>query len=198
MRGGAALVVYAHPDPESFTAVVRDRVVEALTARGHTVDLLDLYAERFDPVFTLTDLRAHDTHTSPGGVPDVHAARLVRTRTVVFVYPTWYGGPPAILKGWIDRVFTPGVAYHLPAGATRVHAGLHNVRRLVIVTTHGSSKWVNVLGGEPGKRTIFRTLRVLCHPLTRCRWIALYDVDRADDGARAAFLDRVGRRVSRI
>jgi putative NADPH-quinone reductase len=90
-----------------------------------------------------------------------------------------------MLKGWIDRVFTPGVP-------------IRNVHRLVVVTTHGSTKRVNAIGGEPGKRMIFRTLRVLCHPLARSRWIALYDIDRAGADDRAAFLARVERRLTRV
>jgi putative NADPH-quinone reductase len=179
------LVVYAHPDPDSFCAHVFDRVVATLTARGHSLDVIDLYAAAFDPAFNVEDLSAHDNHTQPTGVVAEHVARLRRARVVVFVYPTWYGGPPAMLKGWIDRVFTPGVP-------------LRNIRRLVVVTTHGSSKVVNAIGGEPGKRMIFRTLRVLCHPLARSRWIALYDTDRATDGDRAAFLTEVDRRLSAI
>ena len=155
-RRAPVLVVYAHPDPVSFTAEVRDRVVSTLTRRGQTVDVLDLYGEAFDPVFNVDDLRAHDDHLPPSGVVAEHVERLHRAGTIVFVYPTWYGGPPAMLKGWIDRVFTLGVP-------------LRNIRRLVVVTSHGSSKGVNALGGEPGKRMIFRTLRVLSHPLARSR-----------------------------
>jgi len=179
------LVVYSHPDPESFTASVRDRVVATLARQGSTVDLLDLYGEGFDPVFTVDDLRRHDEHLAPQGVIAEHVVRLHRARAVVFVYPTWYGSPPAMLKGWIDRVFTLGVP-------------LRNIRRLVVVTTHGSSKSVNAIGGEPGKRMIFRTLRVLCHPLARPRWIALYGIDRASDADCAAFLERVERRLSGV
>jgi NAD(P)H dehydrogenase (quinone) len=178
-----ALVVYTHPDPTSFTATVRDRVVSTLTRGGGTAEVLDLYAGAFDPVFTGEDLRRHDEHLPATGIIAEHVEVLRRARVVVFVYPTWYGGPPAMLKGWIDRVFTLG----LP---------LHNIRRLVVVTTHGSPKRVNVLGGEPGKRMIFRTLRVLCHPFARSRWIALYGIDRSSDGERAAFLERVERRLS--
>ncbi|MDQ1425998.1 MAG: hypothetical protein QOD72_3496 [Acidimicrobiaceae bacterium] len=179
------LVVYAHPDPASFNGVVRERVIATLARPGRTIDVIDLYGDAFDPIFNVGDLRAHDDHLAPSGVVAAHVERLRRAGVLVFVYPTWYGGPPAMLKGWIDRVFTLG----LP---------LHNIRRLVVVTTHGSSKGVNALGGEPGKRMIFRTLRVLCHPLTRSRWIALYGIDRASDDDRAAFLARVERRLSRF
>ena len=60
-----------------------------------------------------------------------------------------------------------------------------------VITTYGSSRWVNAIEGEPGKRLVKRWLRVLCHPLARSRWLALYDMDRTTTAARAAFLERV-------
>jgi putative NADPH-quinone reductase len=184
-RRAPVLVVYAHPDPDSFIAAVRDRVVATLAQRGRSVDVLDLYGEAFDPVFNVDDVRAHHDHLPPTGVLAEHVERVCRVRVIVFVYPTWYGGPPAMLKGWIDRVITPA-------------APLHNIHRLVVVVSHGSSKAVNALGGEPGKRMIFRTLRALCHPLARSRWIALYGIDRASAADREAFMARVERRLSRV
>jgi NAD(P)H dehydrogenase (quinone) len=67
-----------------------------------------------------------------------------------------------------------------------------------VVTTHGSPKWVNMLQGEPGKRIYGRHVRSLCSPQARVRWIALYGIDRCDDAARAAFLDRVSEAMRRL
>ena len=103
-----------------------------------------------------------------------------------------------MLKGWIDRVWVAGVAYELPPGANRIRPLLTNIRRLVAVTTHGSSKFVNALEGEGGKRVLTRSLRVLCNRRARTSWIALYAVDRADDAKRAAFLDRVEQRMRKL
>jgi putative NADPH-quinone reductase len=186
------LVVHCHPDPTSFTATARDRAVAALRRRGDEVRVTDLYASHFDPVLTPLE-RAR--HLEPGPDPSVanHAADLQWCERLVLVYPTWWSGQPAMLKGWIDRVWVRDVAFDLPSDSNRVHARLHNVRRIVAVTTHGSSKWVNALEGEVGKRMMTRTLRAVCHPLTRTTWIALYGIDTASAKKRAAFLDRVDR-----
>ena len=188
------LVVHCHPDPESFTAATRDRAVEALRRGGHEVRLTDLYADGFDPVFSAEE-RAR--HREPGPDPSVagHAGDLQWCEQLVLVYPTWWSGQPAMLKGWIDRVWVNDVAFDLPPQSNRVHARLHNVRRIVAITTHGSSKFVNALEGEVGKRTITRTLRAVCHPLVRTSWIAMYGVDTSSDEARRAFLDRIERRL---
>ena len=188
------LVVHCHPDPESFTAAIRDRAVEALRHRGDEVRITDLYADGFDPVLSAEE-RAR--HLEPGPDPAMagHAADLQWCEQVVLVYPTWWSGQPAMLKGWIDRVWVNEVAFELPPQSNRVHAGLRNVRRIVAITTHGSSKLVNALEGEAGKRTVTRTLRAVCHPLTRTSWIAMYGVDTSTDAARRAFLARVERRL---
>jgi len=188
----STLVVYCHPDPASFTAATRDRVLAALAARGDDVRLTDLYADGFDPLFTAAERERHLQH---GPDPSVarHAEDLQWCRQLVLVYPSWWSGQPAMLKGWVDRVWVSGVAWDLPAGANRIRARLRNVRRIVAVTSHGSSKLTNALEGEAGKRLVTRTLRAMCHPLTRTKWIAFYDIDRASDDRRRAFLDRVER-----
>jgi NAD(P)H dehydrogenase (quinone) len=184
------LVVHCHPNPASLTAAARDRAVDALRARGHDVRVTELYECGFDPVLSAGE---RERHLEPGPDPSVadHAADLQWCEHLVLVYPTWWSGQPAMLKGWIDRVWVRDVAFDLPSESNRIHARLRNLRRLTVVTTHGSSKLVNALQGEAGKRMVTRTLRAVCHPLARTRWVALYGVDTASAQRRAAFLDRV-------
>jgi len=191
-------VVFAHPVADSYGAALRNTVVSALEEAGHAVDLLDLYAEGFDPVLSR---QAHALHRAgPETKPEIaaQASSVQEADALVFVYPTWWGGQPAMLKGWFDRVLVEGVAYTLPDGATRVRPKLLRVRRLVVITTHGSTKWINALQGEPGKRVILRGVRSLCHPLARGRWLALYGMDQADDTKRRRFLRRVERHMTRL
>jgi NAD(P)H dehydrogenase (quinone) len=186
------LVVYCHPDPASFTAAVRLRVVGALRRRGDDVRVHDLYADGFDPVFSSAE-RAH--HLDPGPHPSVarYAEDLRWCRQLVLVYPTWWSGPPAMLKGWIERVWVDDVAWHLPPGSNRLRGRLRNIRRIVTVTSHGSGRFTNALEGDVGKHLVGRMLRALCHPLARTKWIALYGIDTAPADARGAFLERVER-----
>jgi putative NADPH-quinone reductase len=191
------LVVHCHPDPESLVSAAKDRAVSALGDAGHDVVVADLHAEGFDPLLDLDEWRAHAHEHTPDGSLAGHADHLRWADTIVFTYPTWFGGQPAMLKGWLDRVCTNGVAYRLPPGKAHIRGLLRNIRRIVVITSHGSSKWVNGLEGEPGKRVLRRGFRSLCHPLARTRWIALYGVDRAAPAARTQWLDRVARAVTR-
>lgn len=192
-----ALVVAAHPDPESFGGAVRERVLRGLEAGGHEVRLIDLYAEDFDPRLTAHERRHHLSPPDTKPAIAAHAEALRWCEALVLVYPTWWGNQPAILKGWFDRVWVEGVAYTLPPGGDRIRPLLRNVRRLVVVTTHGSPKGTNALQGEPGKRIVLRGLRLLCHPRCRSRWVSLYGLDASTAEDRAAFLDRVERRLRR-
>lgn len=186
-------VVYCHPLSGSFIAAARDRVLAGLSAAGHDVRVTDLYAEGFRPELSAWE-RTHHLDP-PDSKPEIvsYAENLRWCHTLVLVYPTWWSGQPAMMKGWIDRVWIAGVAYELPANGNRIRPLLSNIRRLVVVTTHGSSKWINAAQGEGGKRVVTRALRVLCHRMARTKWIALYGIDRASDTDRSRFLDRVER-----
>jgi len=192
-----ALVVHCHPLDDSLVAAARNRVLAGLDSGGAEVRHTDLYAIGFEPDFTAED---HANHLVAGADPSLanHVADLQWCDMLVLVYPTWWSGQPAMLKGWIDRVWVKGVAWDLPEGANRLRPLLSNVRRIVVVTTHGSSKLVNALEGESGKRTVTRSLRTMCHPFTRTNWLAMYGVDTAPAERRTAFLDRVERRLARL
>ncbi len=158
-------LVGAHPVPESYNMALRARALATLEAAGHDVDLLDLCA----------DAR-----------PDQHRSRLDRAEAVVLVYPTWWGGPPAVMKDWIDRCWPE-------PGNPTAPGRLDNLARLAVVTTHGSGRLRNGVQGEPGRRLIGRGLRSCCRRGTRVEWIAMYDMDRSTPEKRRAFLDRVER-----
>jgi putative NADPH-quinone reductase len=191
------LVVYCHPVPTSFVASVRDRVLGALDRPGRVTRVTDLYADGFDPCFDAHDLQ---THLEPGVAPALqrYADDLRWCDVLVLVYPTWWSGQPAMLKGWIDRVWANGVAWVLPEGTDRIRPLLRNVRRIVVVTTHGSSKLINSLQGEGGKRVVTRALRSLCGRRCRTTWVAMYGVDTSTAEQRQAFLNRVERRLGAL
>lgn len=193
-------VVYCHPLHDSFVAEVHRRALAALHSAGHEVRTTDLYAEGFRPELS----RAEHAHhlDPPERTPEVddltaHFDNLRWCDHLVLVYPTWWSGQPAMLKGWVDRVWAYGVAFDLPEGAARITPLLANLRTITAVTVHGSSKITNVVEGESGKRVATRALRVLCSRRCRTRWIAFYKIDRSTQQSRSAFLERVGRRMSR-
>jgi len=108
-----ALIVVAHPDPNSFSHSIAAEIAEglALSDPGDTFEIADIAAEAFDPRFTATDLAVHRREVPPSADVAAEQARIDRADTLVLVYPVYWWSMPALLKGWIDRVFANGWAY---------------------------------------------------------------------------------------
>ncbi|MBL8562927.1 MAG: NAD(P)H-dependent oxidoreductase [Gemmobacter sp.] len=193
------LVLYCHPEPHSFCAAIRDRVLDVLAAQGAEIRLTDLYAEGFDPVLRSPDLaRYAEVPGNAAGVAE-HAANLLWCDRLVLIHPTWWGGLPAMLKGWMDRVLLPGIAFHLPDGpGVRLRPGLRQIGGLLVLTTCGAGPLAYWLAGATGRRQVLRSLGVLCKPLGRRRFLALYRMDLTTADSRARHLDRVARAVARL
>ncbi len=107
------MVILAHPDRGSFNHAIAQTVVGTLTANGHEVAFHDLYEERFPPVLPAREI-ARDASLPP--MIAGHCSEISGADGIVVVHPNWWGQPPAILKGWVDRVLRPGVAYTFAEG----------------------------------------------------------------------------------
>ncbi|MCC6468333.1 MAG: NAD(P)H-dependent oxidoreductase [Alphaproteobacteria bacterium] len=191
------LVIHAHPVETSYGAALRDCVMTTLTQAGHEVRLIDLYAEGFEPALSRAERLAYHKPGENERNVERHIAHLKWAQAMVFVYPTWWYGLPAILKGWFDRVWLPHVTFTLPAQG-RIRGLMDNVVRLVIVTTAGASwPWLTLMG-NPGRHTIMRGVRALCHLRCRRIWLAHYSIDQSTPDSRAAFLARVAGRLSAL
>ena len=189
------LVLFAHPVETSFAAGLHTTVVETLRACGHAVDDCDLNAEGFDPVMTREDRVAYyDTAVNRRGVAP-YVERLLKADALVFSFPVWNMGFPAILKGFVDRVFLPGVSFNLSGDGAYVPS-LHNIRRLGAVCTYGGNRLTTYLMGDPPRRFMKRTLRLTCAPGAPCDYLAHYDMDHTTLPRRIHFLKMVERKFS--
>ncbi|MDA3888358.1 MAG: NAD(P)H-dependent oxidoreductase [Allgaiera sp.] len=190
-----ALVLYAHPVPDSFNAAVHDTVVTTLQAKGWEVDDCDLYAEGFDPVLSEAERRGyHDLDTNVRPVAQ-HVERLLAAHALVLVFPVWNMGYPAILKGYFDRVFLPGVSFVLKGGTVRPN--LTHIRKVAACVTYGGARMRTLLAGDPPRKVVTRTLRYTTQA-ERLRYLALYDMNRATDARRHRHLARVRRAMERL
>jgi NAD(P)H dehydrogenase (quinone) len=191
-------LVYSHPCEESFTGAVHRTALEALRGAGHEVDDLDLYAEGFQAVMPAEERRGYD---DPGAEPvelEGWMRRLQRADGLVFVYPTWWYGLPAMLKGYLDRVYRPGLAFHMGGEGAGIQPGLRQVRVLAGVSTYGASwLWTRYVG-DPGRRTLMRGIGALCAPNVHKRWLALHRMDYSTPQQRERFLQRVHRSLSTL
>ena len=140
-------VLFAHPCAESFSAALHQTVTGTLAGKGWQVDACDLYAEGFDPVLTAEERRCYHAVASNQSPVQSDVDRLLAAQALVLVFPVWNQGDPAILKGVFDRVFLPGVSFHLTEG--RVGPGLQNIGKLATVTTSGGTRRKTFLAGDP-------------------------------------------------
>lgn len=143
------LVILAHPDPQSFNHAIANACMQKLAENGHDVIFHDLHQERFDPIITSTEIPKN------GKVSDLvklHCEDLVKSDGIVVVHPNWWGQPPAILKGWIDRIIRPGVAYEFCEGdnGEGVPIGLLQAQTALVFNTSNTSEGrENTLFGDP-------------------------------------------------
>lgn len=189
------LIVYCHPCEDSFNAAVLKVAVGALRERGHQIRISDLYREGFDPVMRSAEWRKyHDFHQNMEPVAG-QVENLKWAEAVVFVYPTWWYGLPAMLKGWLERVLVPGFAFDIPTANRGPVPKLKHIRHVVVLTTCGATPFISWIMGQPGRRTLLRGFRSLCSTLCRTSYLALYRMDSVPEQERYSHLQRVRRKV---
>lgn len=192
-------VVVAHPNPDAFTHELARRAVGGLRAAGHLVTPVDLAAEGFRAAMSPAERRAYHGDEPILDEQVRSYADLVRAvDALVFVYPTWWGGLPALLKGFLDRVLVPGVGFTFDERSGKVRPGLTNIRHIVGVSTYGSPRWYVRLANDNGRRSLTRTLRLSCGLRARTGWLGLYAIDTESDLGRLEFAARVERTMAEL
>ncbi|RAI38627.1 NAD(P)H-dependent oxidoreductase [Rhodoplanes roseus] len=208
------LVLHAHPEPRSFCSALKDATVETAAAAGHTVDVSDLFAQDFDPVAGRHDFasvadpevfryQGEQARAAEEGAfsPEIarEQARMARADCLVLHFPIWWGAPPAILKGWFDRVLAFGFAYR---DGTRFDTGLFKGKQSICcVTTGGTIKRFSEGDAYgpietvlwPVERLTLAYLGTTVHPP-----FVAYAAPRVDDAARAAMLDAWRARLREV
>jgi NAD(P)H dehydrogenase (quinone) len=190
------LVLYAHPVETSFNAAVHAKVVETLRSVGHEVDDCDLNAEAFQPVLTREERIGY--HTVPDNREPVarYVDRLMWAEAIVICSPVWNFGFPAILKGFFDRVFLPGVSFELVDGTVR--PALTHIRKIGAIMTYGGSRWRAFLVGDPPHKIVTRVLRVIMGVRGSVLYLPQYNMNKIKDETRVAFLKKVESAMRRF
>jgi putative NADPH-quinone reductase len=192
-------VVHCHPLTESFDHALFRMIVETLETNGHEVVATDLYREGFQPAMTEAERRSY-----MGNDYDLHsiaayAETLKRMEGLILCFPHWWFSMPAMLKGWVDRVWGPGVAFTYDPKDRHLRPALHNITLFGVVTSYGSPWWiVRLFAGNPGYKVLMRGMKPLCARGVRAFYMAHYDMDHSTEKSRHAFLARVRRRIARL
>lgn len=185
------LYIYCHPVPESFHGAIRAEALAGLEKAGHEVDLLDLYAEGFNPVLSTEGRRRYDdTEHNQAGLED-YVRRLRWAEGLVVQFPTWCFGPPAMLKGFFDRTLMPGVAFDLSDPA-HVQPMLKNIRKIAGIVTYGRPRYMALYMADPPRKVVTRYLRWFTGG-AQVQYNALYHLNVASQSKRVAFMARARR-----
>lgn len=191
------LVVKAHPLTESLCSSLTARVVQALETAGHDVAVEDLYADDFDAALRPEERSSYYAQAYAPQALSAQIERLLSAEAIVLVFPTWWFGFPAILKGWFDRVWGPGVAYDHADGAGPIKPRLHNLREVLAVTSLGSPWWVDWLAmRQPIKRVLKTAIVKSCAPRCRFRMLCIYESESLGSLQVDKFYTRVERALA--
>ena len=191
--------MYCHPIERSYGAALHTAVLDGLAEKSHQVTDIDLYAEGFDPVLRKEDwYNYYNTDKNAESVRR-YAEQLQVMDALVLIYPSWWYGLPAMLKGYFDRVWLPGIAFDVMIDGRIGTDRLRRLRRILVVTTYGSPWWlIKIYMGDPTRKIVERGLKRICGRPCRVRWYAKYNMDRSSKRDLQKFLERVRRGAARI
>jgi NAD(P)H dehydrogenase (quinone) len=184
------LVIYAHPNPQSLNASIKDAFLEGAKEAGHTTTVLDLYAEGFDPV-----LRTPELHGEQSAVVKKHQDLIRSADWMVFVYPIWWSRCPAILEGWFDKVFSAGFGFRYKKlfGKIGVPEGLLPCTKAVVLETYGGPGFaVRWLMGNLAWRRLKNNVLRFCGVKT-INHLPFYSSQSASEEQRKEWLSKVNK-----
>ena len=197
--GKGCLLVSCHPLDDSLCRFLTERVRAALAAHGVEADHLDLYAAGFAAPLSAEERRSYFGDRFDRSALADEIETLESAETLVLVFPTWWFGFPALLKGWFDRVWAPGIAFDHPEKGGRIEPRLDKLKHCLAVTTLGSPWWFDRLVlRRPLRRILKRALVGACAPGADFRMLSLYHTAALDDRRLERFAVRLDAAVRRI
>jgi NAD(P)H dehydrogenase (quinone) len=188
------LVVVAHPLTDSACHTLARTVISTLNKAGHEVQVEDLYQSSFSPSLTASERLSYYSPRFDTADIQSQADRLIGAEAIVLVFPTWWFSFPAILKGWFDRVWAPGIAYDHANDLGPIKPRLHKLRKTLAITTLGSPWWVDRLVlWQPVKRVLKTALLGTCAPACQFEMLSLYKAEQLTAAEIDSFCLRIQR-----
>ena len=190
------LIVLAHPLRDSLCHHLAATAADELRRAGHQVEMLDLYEQGFEPALSARERGAYYGKGEPLEPNAMHQA-LQQAECLVLCFPTWWFGFPAILKGWFDRVWSPGVAFDHADDLGPIRPRLTQLRHVAAITTLGSATWVDrLVMRRPVRRILRRALLGACAPQARLDFLSLHSSETATTQRVAAFGSKIRKRLA--
>lgn len=192
------LVVSSHPLKSSLCAHLTELVVDTLIGMGHEVVVDDLYADNFSPLLTAVERESYYSGSYERTAVVGEVERLQKAEALVLLFPTWWFSVPAMLKGWFDRVWAPGIAYDHADDFGPIKPRLDNLKSVLVVTTLGAPWWVDrLIMRQPVKKVIKVALLGACARNSKLTYLSLYNSEKLNERAVAKFRDKIRQALRR-
>lgn len=192
------LIVISHPLNDSLCKHLAGLVETRLKQLGHKVTIEDLYAEDFKPALTVAERKSYYAEQYDSSDISLQQKRLQDADAIVLLFPTWWFGFPAMLKGWFDRVWGPGIAYDHASDFGPIKPRLNNLKKVLVITTLGSPWWVDrLIMRQPVKRILKLALLGACAAKSRLRFLSLYNSEQLTEQKVLAYKDKIEKELKR-
>ena len=166
--------------------------MQTLQERNHQVEVVDLYGEEFQPSLTGTERKSYHTESYDTSLVTKQIEQLKKAEALVLVFPTWWFGFPAMLKGWFDRVWVPGVAFDQPTDFRPIKPRLDKLRRTLVITTLGVPWWVDkIIMQQPVKKIVKSALLGACARKSKLDFLSLYNSDKVNGSDIQRFSEKI-------
>ena len=197
--GKRFVVVLAHPLKDSLCAHLAACIVEIVSGAGHHLQMIDLYQRDFDPRLTSGERQSYYSSKYDASAIADDAEVLQTAEVLILVFPTWWFGLPAMLKGWIDRVFVPGTAYDHAPDFGRMIPRLAKLQACFVITTLGSPWWIDwFVMLRPVRRILSRAIIGTCAPNAHFSMLSLYNTEKLAPRSLAAFEQKISRKLRKL
>ena len=186
------LVVTTHPLSNSLCKLLTDGVIKTLSSMNYEIIVEDLYANKFDPVLTIEERKSYYTDSYDTSMITKEVNRLQDAEALVLLFPTWWFSFPAMLKGWFDRVWAPGIAYDHASDFGPIRPRLNNLKKVLVITTMGAPWWVDrLIMWQPVKRVIKIALLKACAKNSSLKYLSLYNSEKLSEQSIEKFRQKI-------
>ncbi|MGL9892436.1 NAD(P)H-dependent oxidoreductase [Enterococcus mundtii] len=191
------VIIYNHPYQGSFCHAILEATKRGIEEAGHTVDIIDLDKDNFNPVMTDQDLLAFRNHEMLDQQSKDYIKRVKQADHLVFIFPIWWELMPAMTKGFIDKVIFPGSAYNYTKSGYGMTTLLSNIKSTTVITTMNTPKMMysTIYGNAISKAMIRGTLKK--SGLKNVRWISFNQVKTSSESKRKKWLTRLEKNFSK-
>jgi len=181
----------------SLCKKLTQEVVLELQQAGHEVILEDLYQKQFTAILSEAERQSYYAEEYNDSALKEEVAHLLAAEAIVLLFPTWWFAFPAILKGWFDRVWAPGIAYNHASDYGPIKPLLINLEKMLVVTTLGSPWWVDYLIlWRPVKRNLKIALLMTCAPQCKLQFLSLYQCEKLEQSKVNKYIAKIKKTLS--